>query len=231
MREIRAALSVSAYPVQSSHKVHRAINPAGNYTPSRQAAAGCGVLDSSQEKVAIDPWADLMVATAQGDKDAFARLYRETSGKLMAIALRMVGRRDLAEDILQEAFVAIWRKAKQFDPDRGRSFTWLAAVVRYRTIDRLRADKREVRDVEPLDDGDGGALEIAGADPRFHEPEALAVRACLDRLPKDQRRAIVLAYYYGLTHEELADRLQAPLGTVKSWVRRGLLQLRTCLET
>lgn len=220
---------------QPSAKVGRAKPPKGPYNRSirgrtGQGAAGCGVLGIQQEDVTADPWADLIAGAGRGDRDAFAALYRETSGRLMAIAFRMLGRRDIAEEVLQEAFVSIWRRASQFDPARGRAFTWLAAIVRYRAIDRLRADGRERHDVELPEDGDGALPENLITDPRHHEPEAMAVRKCLAGLSEDQRRAITLAYYYGLTHEELADRLQAPLGTVKSWVRRGLLQLRTCLE-
>lgn len=230
MTKAQAALSHRFYPAQPGTNVYCANGIRSPYIRGGLGTQGCRVLNSNQENVALDPFADLVLATAGGDKEAFARLYSESSGRLMAIALRMVGRRDLAEDILQEAYVAIWRKAKQFDHTRGRAFTWLAAIVRYRAIDRLRADNRETRDAVFLDDSDSELPEFADADQPLDVPEAMAVRDCLGRLQKDQRKAIALAYYHGFTHEELAERLETPLGTVKSWVRRGLLQLRNCLE-
>ena len=199
------------------------------YLSRKIEASGSGGVDLRHDNDTADRWSGLLSATADGNKEAFEVLYRETGGRLLAIAMRMVGRRDLAEDILQEAFVAIWRRAGQFDQDRGQPFTWMAAIVRYRAIDRLRADRR-VRDETELPE-EVALPESLITDPRPAVPEAIAVRDCLGRLSADQRRAILFAYYYGLTHEELANRVDAPLGTVKSWVRRGLAQLKVCLET
>lgn len=226
----QAAVPRRACMPRTGRQVDRAIEGGKPYNLHGQVTVECGVLDLGQESATADPWAGLIAATAEGDRSAFAALYQEASGRLMAIALRMMGRRELAEEILQEAFVAIWRRAGQFDETRGRSFTWLAAIVRYRAIDRLRAGRRERQEVELPDDSEGSLPETLVFDPRFDGPEAIAVRDCLGRLSEEQRRAILLAYYYGLTHEELAERLGAPLGTVKSRVRRGLLQLRACLE-
>ena len=175
-----------------------------------------------------EPLAELLSETSRGDRQAFQRVYRLASPKLFAIALRIAGRRDLAEEILQEAFLTVWRKADQYNESRGKPLAWMATIVRHRAIDRLRRDGREPRRQSELPEAGLGAQDLATA--RFAAGAAEDVRGCLDRLQDKQRKAILLAYYYGLSHEELAVDLDAPLGTVKSWVRRGLLRLKDCLE-
>ena len=171
----------------------------------------------------IDSLGPLLQATAQGDRQAFARVYQLSSARLFAIALRITRRRDLAEEVLQEAFVTIWRKAGQYYPDRGAPMAWMTTIVRSRAIDALRRRPPETQEPEvetaPVDQ-----------DAAWINTGALEIRGCLDTLPENHRKAILLAYYYGLTHVELADELAAPLGTVKSWVRRGLLQLKECVD-
>jgi len=178
----------------------------------------------------LNPLEELLAATARGDRRAFRQVYQLSGRWLFGIALRTVGRRELAEEVVQEAFVSIWRKAGQYRPERGEPLAWMTRIVRNRAIDRLRAERRTPREAASLDEipeawlADGAAeAAVAGHDER-------ALHGCLGKLKNDQRKSIVLAYYYGLTHEELAARLDAPLGTVKSWVRRGLLQLKDCLE-
>lgn len=173
---------------------------------------------------------DALLATGQGDRQAFSRLYQLTSPRLYAIALRMLSNRTLADDVLQEAFVLIWRKAGQFQPARGTASAWTTTILRNCAIDRLRAEKR----------GPGNTIEwnetvehlMLGAEenPTHDSDVSAALATCLSRLQENQRKAIVMAYLYGMTHEELAEHLDSPLGTVKSWVRRGMLQLRDCLE-
>ena len=179
------------------------------------------------ELEALEP---LLCASGNGDRAAFAELYRLSASRLYPIALRILRRPEAAEDVLQEAYVLIWRKAAQFHPSRGRPLPWMAAIVRNRAIDRLRAQAREPQDPAHWDDLAEGLADPAASASAAAAPDALAVRGCLERLQENQRQAILLAYYGGLTHEELAARLEAPLGTVKSWVRRGLLQLKDCLE-
>ena len=173
---------------------------------------------------------ELLAATAQGDRQAFGRLYQLTSGRLFALALQILKRRELAEDVLQEAYLTVWSKAAQQHAGRASAFAWMATIVRHRAIDRLRA---RVNNPEPVADvnlvSDAVVAEVAD------EREILAalsasVRQCLERLNENRRGAILLAFYYGMTHEEIAERLDTPLGTTKSWVRRGLLQLKGCLE-
>lgn len=174
--------------------------------------------------------AELIAATVRGDRAAFSRLYGATGPQLFAVALRIVKRRDRAEEVLQDAYVSIWHRARDYDADKGSVLTWMASIVRHRAIDILRRE----RPTTPLDDAAGveawadtapGPLDAAIA-----SAEARRVRDCLDRLEGKQREAILLAYYDGLTQEQLAVRLAVPLGTIKSWVRRGLLRLKECLE-
>ncbi|MBI3452588.1 MAG: sigma-70 family RNA polymerase sigma factor [Rhodospirillales bacterium] len=177
-----------------------------------------------------DRLTDLIAAAASGDRRAFADLYRATGAKLFGLALRILRRRDWAEEVLQEAFVNIWRHAGAYRPERGAPFAWLATIVRNRALDRLRRE----RPVVPLDDAPGRE---SWADPgknpldlALASAEARRLKACLDELDGPQRESIVLAYYEGRTHEELAARFAAPLGTVKSWIRRGLIRIKGCLE-
>jgi RNA polymerase sigma-70 factor (ECF subfamily) len=171
----------------------------------------------------------LLTAIARGSERALRRLYEIDSRRLYGIALRIVRRPELAADVLQDAFVQIWRNAATFAPGRGDPSAWLAAIVRYRALDVVRRVRREVLTDDPgagliADEPDIDAqldLKMAGA----------ALRRCLGGLELNQRRSVLLAFVDGLSHTEIATRLPAPLGTVKSWVRRGLLSLRSCLES
>ncbi len=172
-----------------------------------------------------DPLRQLLQAAGAGDRQAFARVYQLASPRLFAIALRIARRRDMAEDILQEAFLTIWEKADRYDPERGSPLAWMSTIVRYRAIDRLR--RREASDPVGTGDEAESLTETPDLEDTIEAHQVAGdVRDGLALLGEKQREAILLAYYYGMTHEELASRLGAPLGTVKSWVRRGLLQLR-----
>ncbi|MEM7222118.1 MAG: sigma-70 family RNA polymerase sigma factor [Pseudomonadota bacterium] len=178
----------------------------------------------------IDPLGKLLAEAALGDRQAFARIYQLSANRLLPIALRIVGRREAAEDVLQEAYLAIWRRAAQYSPERGQPLAWMSVIVRHRAIDYLRRHAKGPH--SPLEwneatEAEAGPLLGAEALP---EHLSASVRACLGRLKTEQQKAICLAFYYGMTHEELALQLAAPLGTVKSWVRRGLLQMKECLE-
>lgn len=178
---------------------------------------------------ATEDLATLLEGCAAGDRAALSRLYAATSPQLFGLALRMVRRRDLAEDVMQEAFLAVWRRAARFDRNRGTALAWLAAVLRNQAIDLMRRRGREA----PLDpagaaaipDLDPGPFDLAAA-----SQSARALAACLDELEEGPRRSILLAYHEGLTYEEAARRLAAPVGTVKSWIRRSLIRLKSCLE-
>lgn len=177
--------------------------------------------------------AALLARTALADQAAYAELYRLTSSHLYAVALRILREPALAEDMLQEAFVSVWHHAGSYTAEKARPQTWLASIVRNRCLDQLR--RREPDTVTMTRDDDETDMEFQGQGPTPVElllagAEAHSVRACVDALEGGQKQAIALAFYQGLSHGELARHLHQPLGTVKSWVRRGLERLKQCLE-
>ena len=176
-----------------------------------------------------DELAGLLHATALGDRAAFARLYELTAPRLLGAGVHMLKRRELAEDVLQDLFVKIWHRASEYHAERGSVLTWLYSVQRYLALDKLRARRptetldEQMNDTLPSDEPDPSTLAIRGdMSDRVHN--------CMKTLTEDQRRSVSLAFFEGLTHAELTQRLQIPLGTVKSWIRRGLLSLQRCLE-
>jgi RNA polymerase sigma-70 factor (ECF subfamily) len=171
----------------------------------------------------------LIVGIARRDHAAFGELYRRTASQLFAVALRILRQRDHAEDVLQESFVAIWERAPDYDPLRGSVMSWLATIVRHRAIDHVRRIKSRP---EGFADGEEAlAVLAAGTDTRADRGAVLgALGRCLDQLDEQPRRAVVYAYAYGYTHEELAAQFKAPLGTIKSWIRRSLERLKLCLD-
>lgn len=171
----------------------------------------------------------LLTAVAAQDRKALARLYDATAPQLLGVIHRLVRRRDLAEEILHDVFLRVWERAASYAPERGPAMAWLVSVARHAALDTLRRRQREVA----LDEVPGYA-ETADPEPDPYQrmirtAAGRALADCLDQLETEQRYCIVLAYHEGLTHEELAARLARPLGTVKSWVRRGLQRLRRCL--
>ena len=170
---------------------------------------------------------ELLRKTAAGDADAFAQLYKQTAARLFGVAVRIAGRGEIAEEALQECFVLIWRRAGEYNPSRGAAMSWLMAIARNCTIDGLRRQKTRP-------EGHAVAEEmlarLAAPDNAGQGAEMRALRACLDELEEQPRRAVLLAYLYGMTREELAERLAVPVGTVKSWIRRSLDRLRRCLD-
>ncbi|HEX5184281.1 MAG TPA: sigma-70 family RNA polymerase sigma factor [Allosphingosinicella sp.] len=172
--------------------------------------------------------ARLMAAVSAGDGSALADLYARTSAKLYGICLRVLGSEAEAEEALQEAFVAIWRRASSFDHSKASPITWLSVLARNKAIDRLRARRPAAETIdaahEIADDG-ASALDLVEA-----EEDRARLSHCLDALDDQPRDAIRAAFFDGLTYQELAERDAVPLGTMKSWIRRGLLRLRACLE-
>ena len=167
--------------------------------------------------------ARLLVAVAAGDRKAFRSLYDQVSRRMMATAMRILRDQALAEDAVQEAFVKIWRHAARFDPERGAPFAWIGTIARNAALDRVTSARDiSARDVTPLAEVDLGAYEV--------EPMDMYLIQCLRNLPQPRGEALVLMYVHGLTHRELAEKLLVPLGTVKSWIRRGAMELRECLE-
>jgi RNA polymerase sigma factor (sigma-70 family) len=183
---------------------------------------------TSSEMSAADLSLDAQVTAAlarcaRGDRTALRVIYDLEAGRMAGVAYRILRRRDLAEETVQDAFMRIWRGARSFDPARGSGRTWIYAVLRNRALTVLRDESRM-----PLDDGDG-YLELPDEASLTQLPETSALRRCLEQLDIKRRKAVILAYAHGLSHGELAGKLGVPLGTVKSWTRRGLLSLQECM--
>jgi len=181
----------------------------------------------------------LLARTGLGDRAAFARLYERSSGHLFGVVLRIQRDRTLAEDLLQEIYVSVWKAAASFDAARSQPLTWLTSIARNRAIDslrraqtqpRLESTTRDEDDERPdavdvmADDGPG-PLELLG-----RASDARELTHCMERLTPPQRQSVALAFFDGLSHAEVAEQLREPLGTVKSWVRRALMTLKGCLE-
>jgi RNA polymerase sigma-70 factor (ECF subfamily) len=180
------------------------------------------------QTAALSSVAVLIEAVGRGSQAALKRLYELESKRLYGIALRIVRRPEIAADVLQETFLQIWQHAAAFSTERGAGAAWLTGIVRFRALDAVRKAGREV----PSDDPALGdeALEPDVIEKIGASVEAEALRRCLKLLDQEQQRCILLAFVDGLSHSEVAERVKAPLGTVKSWIRRGLLSLRRCLE-
>src|SRR5499427_9431899 len=194
------------------------------------AIAGRGTRPRMNADATRSQLAAALVRVAGGDRAALRIVYQDTSAKLFGVCLRILKDRSEAEDVLQDVYVTVWRKAATFDPGRASAIAWLVAIARNRAIDRLRAR------------GAGGRLEPIEAADAVSDPAPAAVdrvelaqqhqrlTRCLEELDAPHASAIRAAFLDGATYEELAARMNVPLGTMKSWIRRGLLKLRACLE-
>ncbi len=171
---------------------------------------------------------DLLGAVARGERSALAALYGRTSGKLFGICMRLMGNAQDAEDVLHDAYLTVWRNAGRFDPAKASPITWLAVLTRNKAIDRLRQRRGPAESVdraaELADDGPS-ALDIIAQD-----EDRQRLTHCLEQLDERARNMIRSAFFSGDTYPELASREGVPLGTMKSWIRRGLINLRGCLE-
>ncbi|MGC8517287.1 MAG: sigma-70 family RNA polymerase sigma factor [Steroidobacteraceae bacterium] len=172
----------------------------------------------------------LLARTAMRDRAAFERLYQRTSSRLFGLCVRMMRDRGEAEEVLQEAFITVWRRAEAYNPTLSSANTWLTTLVRNRIIDRLRqrheTTRAEAIDLEHLPDQTPGPAAHAEASEDYARLER-----CLGQLDAKYSRSVREAFFTGATYKELAVRTQVPLATLKSWIRRALMQLRTCLET
>lgn len=173
----------------------------------------------------------LLARVALRDRAAFRQLYDACAPQLLGVALRLLRRRDLAEDVLQDAFASVWQRAASYRADAGTPIAWLTALVRNRALDLLRAER--VRAAEALDPADAERRADERPDPLGlleQAADALHLRRCIDDIEGPQRQCLALAYYHGLSHSELAAHLGSPVGSVKAWLRRGVERLRRCLE-
>jgi RNA polymerase sigma factor (sigma-70 family) len=175
----------------------------------------------------------LIDRVAAREEAALKALYDQTSGKLYGLALRVTAQREWAEDALQEAFLQVWKNAADYRASLSPPMAWLGLIVRSRALDQLRRHKAEREHLtDELDDALADTLEGDSANPMdtsLASQQAWALHQCLTRLDNKQREVVSLAYLRDLSHGELAQQLKLPLGTVKSWIRRGLDQLRTCM--
>ena len=165
-----------------------------------------------------------------GDRGALQTVYRLTSAKLFGVCLRILGERSEAEDVLQEVYVTVWRKAADFDASRASPMTWLIAIARNRSIDRLRAG-RQSRNMDPIEVAAEIADTSVSAEGALEDVQAHArLHGCLGGLASHERAALRGAFFDGNTYEDLAARMKVPVGTMKSWIRRALMKLKACLE-
>jgi RNA polymerase sigma-70 factor, ECF subfamily len=176
--------------------------------------------------------ARLITRIAEGDDKAFNAFYERFSGPLYGMVYRMMNDAKEAEDVLQEGFTYIWRKAATYDPNRSSPFAWAVMITRNKAIDRLRVRQRleKLRDkVTSEESFYQDRDETSANEPTLRERGTL-VRSALQEIPQEQRQALELAFFSGLTHEQIAERLATPLGTIKARIRRGLLRLRDSLK-
>lgn len=172
----------------------------------------------------------LLQQAGRSDQQAFSEIYRRTSSKLFGVCLRMLRDRGAAEEVLQEIYITVWHRAASFDASKASAITWLTALSRNKAIDRLRQHREELTDdPRTLDDIVDEQPSPATQAQTSQEQRRLA--DCLDALEPQQRSSVREAFFSGATYNELATRCKVPLGTMKSWIRRSLMQLRTCLES
>ncbi len=181
----------------------------------------------------LDAEIALLQRVAQGDRVSFEALYDRFSGVLFSTAYRVLNNQEAAEDVLQDVFIQIWEKAPLYDPTRGKPMTWAITLTRNKSIDRLRSTvrrnrlhddvEREAETFEQFDDRSSFDAMAAGETNQI-------VRDAIQKLSKDQREAIELAFFSSLTQMEIAERLNEPLGTIKARIRRGMMKLREVLN-
>ncbi len=184
-----------------------------------------------------DLLADLIAASAGGDQHAFQRLYKATSGVLFGMALRILKRRDWAEEVLQESFISAWRHAARYDRNKGAAMTWLIRIVRNQALDWIHPSRPDGFERKKAQVADFDLTDAAAHDHHTSDCAELAqyarhaerINACLASLDGRERQSLVLVFFHGLSHGDLARHLRQPLGTVKAWVRRGLVRLGSCM--
>jgi RNA polymerase sigma-70 factor, ECF subfamily len=199
---------------QSGHSLRQAVSPNRG-----------GEID--QMPMSRQQLIEALARVAAGDQAAFKAVYAATSLKLYGIVVRILGRRDLADEVLQEVYVRVWQSAADYDPVTSSPITWLATIARNRALDE--AKRKTMLSLEESPE----LLQLPGDDDpgaNYEEMEqAKRLYACLDRLEPEKKEIVLLVYHYGLTREEIARRLNRPVPTVKTWLRRSLEQIKSCL--
>lgn len=177
--------------------------------------------------------ADWLARCALNDRRSFEQLYRATSAQLFGLILRIVKQQDIANEVLQESYVKIWNRASDYSVNKAAPMTWMGTIARNHAIDTLRRGNQQPDTVdEPVDELVWLAEDNPGPEEQAHDQQRnAALYQCLNQLEGKQKQAMLMAYFQGLTHEELSAQLATPMGTVKSWIRRGLQRLKQCLES
>ncbi|MFN3349486.1 sigma-70 family RNA polymerase sigma factor [Pseudorhodoplanes sp.] len=170
----------------------------------------------------------LLAATAQGDRIAFERLYVATRAKLYGVVIRILKRQDLADEVMQETYIKIWGNAGSFDPSKASPITWMVTIARNRAIDLVRKRSEASIEEEPE------AMDVAADIPnplaaRELSEDLRRLMGCIGTLDTDRKQMVLLAYYNGLSREQLAAKFRKPVNTIKTWLRRSLIEIRECL--
>jgi RNA polymerase sigma factor (sigma-70 family) len=212
----------ATYDLASAGRLFPAPRVAGMRMPMNRPVATTAASGAARDLVV------LLASIADGNKQALSVLYDRTSAKLYGICLRLLGDAAEAQDVLQDVYLTIWRKAGRFEPSKASAITWLAVLTRNKSIDRLRQRRAGTEDLE-------AAAEIADGGPSAVQlieqaEDRSRLMHCLDELDERPRTMIRAAFLDGASYPELAEREGVPLPTMKSWIRRGLLRLRGCME-
>ncbi len=176
----------------------------------------------------------LLQATAKGDRDSFQQLHQRYSGVLYSTAYKVLNDEAEAEDVVQDVFVQIWDKAKMYDPKRGRPLTWAVTLTRNKAIDKLRSTQRRFRLKDEFEKESKVAKKPANndsVDRVFVREKKRIVRSAVMELSAEQRQAIEMAFFNGLTQNEIAEKLDQPLGTIKARIRRGMMKLKKIVKS
>lgn len=180
-------------------------------------------------KPGISNVADLLRRVAAKDRVAFAELYAATSSKLLGVILRILSRRSISEEVLQEVYVKVWERAADYNPAKGSPVGWLATIARNRALDEVR--RKTPQSIEDTPEALDVMSDTLDQLSRMEQGEDLQrLMACLDKLEGNRREIVVLAYCHGLSREDLSRQFSAPVPTIKTWLHRSLAQLRTCLS-
>ncbi len=179
-------------------------------------------MSSDKFKLEIDA---LMSQVRLRNQSAFSMLYDKTSSRLYGLVLKIIPNEDSAQDVLQESFHKIWANAELFRSDLGSAWSWICQLTRNHAIDHCRKYKKDPASLEDINVEDPSSFDTSAV-----WPEHFDLGRCLKEIRHEQQNAILHAYVYGLSHSELMEKFDVPLGTMKSWIRRGLKELRVCLE-